>query len=218
MKPAQKASRYKKKKVKETPNNIKKPLVIPEKLTQQQEPEKQIIENKKHLSPHSSAFKTFVIAWIIIMIDQISKFLALIFLKPQDKISFLIFDLHYIKNTGAAFGTLENYTLFLSIVSLVFVVLVLGVIFISTLAPKSALVENIYKYTKYYQGSISLGFILGGAAGNLVDRAIRLYVIDFIDFRIWPVFNFADLFIVIGVIGLLLTIIQVDRKKINNYV
>ena len=47
---------------------------------------------------------------------------------------------------------------------------------------------------------ISLALILGGALGNLVDRVLLGYVVDFLDFRIWPVFNIADSCVVVGAI------------------
>ena len=50
---------------------------------------------------------------------------------------------------------------------------------------------------------LSLGFILGGAVGNLIDRIAFGFVIDFLDFRIWPTFNLADTALTLGVIGLL---------------
>ena len=49
-----------------------------------------------------------------------------------------------------------------------------------------------------------MGFILGGTIGNLIDRIAYGFVIDFLDFRIWPVFNVADSFVTIGVIGLII--------------
>ena len=51
---------------------------------------------------------------------------------------------------------------------------------------------------------VLVGFVLGGTIGNLIDRLAYGYVIDFLDFRIWPIFNFADSFVTIGVIGLII--------------
>jgi signal peptidase II len=99
------------------------------------------------------------------------------------------FHITYVKNPGAAFGILQHQTgLFIAIAILV----VLAV---------------VYYYPRLPAGCrwlrIGLGLQLGGALGNLLDRMRFGYVIDFFDFRIWPVFNIADMAIVIGV-GLLL--------------
>ena len=93
-------------------------------------------------------------------------------------------------NYGAAFGILKGYTTLLIIISLI-------VIFIC-----------IYYY-KEKKLKLGLSFILAGTIGNLIDRILLGYVRDFIDLRIWPVFNLADTFNVIGVI----LIIYISLKK-----
>ena len=55
----------------------------------------------------------------------------------------------------------------------------------------------------YRRADLGWAFIAGGAAGNLYDRARLGYVVDFLDFRVWPVFNLADSFITIGVVLIL---------------
>lgn len=55
--------------------------------------------------------------------------------------------------------------------------------------------------------------LLGGAMGNLIDRIWRGQVIDFLDFRVWPVFNIADIAIVIGVGGIMYALLQQDGKE-----
>ena len=61
----------------------------------------------------------------------------------------------------------------------------------------------IFYWKKIHQNnklSFGISFLLGGIIGNLIDRIFRGYVIDFIDFKLWPVFNIADIFVVIGII------------------
>lgn len=101
-----------------------------------------------------------------------------------------IFHITYIKNTGAAFGILGNYTFLLIIASIV--ILVLFFLFVKT-----------YSFDNLWFKAAS-AFIIGGAAGNLIDRVRLGFVIDFLDFRIWPVFNIADMAIVTG--GIILII------------
>ena len=65
----------------------------------------------------------------------------------------------------------------------------------------------IYYYDQLPQtkaGQILWGLIVGGAAGNLIDRLIQGFVVDFIDFYFWPAFNIADMAISIGIVGLLI--------------
>jgi len=96
-----------------------------------------------------------------------------------------LFYLTFIRNPGAAFGMLAGQTLFLIMVALL--LLVAAVV----------LYNRIVKSPPFFQAGA--GLVLGGAMGNLIDRLYSGAVTDFLDFKIWPVFNFADAGIVIGV-------------------
>lgn len=89
-------------------------------------------------------------------------------------------------NTGAAFGLLQNQGFFLMLVALA----VIGIILFyhRFLGQDSWLIR------------VSLGLMLGGALGNLVDRLRDGFVTDFIDFQVWPIFNLADSSICVGVV------------------
>ena len=113
----------------------------------------------------------FFIALVIVIFDQLTK------LFMQD-IHYGIFN--YVTNTGAAFSLFTGYVNALAIFSL------FAIIFI------------IYLYKLYPSYEIPLSFILGGAIGNLIDRTFLGFVRDFIDLKIWPIFNLADSFNVIG--------------------
>ena len=95
-----------------------------------------------------------------------------------------IFHITYILNPGAAFGILENKTWFFIAVALV---LLVGVAYLYPRLPENMIVK------------LGTGLLVGGAIGNLIDRVRIGYVIDFFDFRIWPIFNVADICIVCGV-------------------
>jgi signal peptidase II len=90
----------------------------------------------------------------------------------------------HVRNTGAAFGLLPQLSGIFIVVALVVIVGI--IVYYRQLAQASLLLR------------IALGLQLGGAAGNLIDRLIFGHVTDFIDFRVWPVFNVADSAIVIG--------------------
>jgi len=127
----------------------------------------------------------------ILLWDQASKLYIVQTMEPGMSISVLenIFYITYVKNYGAAFGILQHQTgLFIAIA----ILLVLAVLYYYPRLP-----------TGYRWLRIGIGLQIGGGPGNMLDRMHNGYVIDFFDFRVWPVFNIADMAIVIGV-GLLL--------------
>jgi signal peptidase II len=112
----------------------------------------------------------------------------------------------YVLNDGAAFGILSRQRLFFLIVTVVFCIV--GVIILSRLPKKHMLLK------------LSSAFIFGGAIGNLVDRGILGNVRDFIDLTLidtvtglsFPVFNVADIFVVVGTILLAIYILFIHDK------
>ena len=110
------------------------------------------------------------------------------------------FRLTHVTNTGAAFGILANQGSLLTIVSLAAVVVLVW--YYRSIGLDQALVRA------------SLGLQLGGAVGNLVDRLRQGYVTDFLDFRIWPVFNLADASLTIGV-ALLFFVVIFQRRALG---
>ena len=132
----------------------------------------------------------FSIAIIAAVLDQLIKFVVKNNVGINDSIPIVKNYLHitYITNTGSAFGLFRDSNLlfiFVSIAIMIFIVYYL----------KNAKSENKIEH-------VFFGLLFGGIIGNLIDRLIYGHVIDFIDFRIWPVFNLADSFITISVIGL----------------
>lgn len=135
--------------------------------------------------------KFFILIIILICVDQISKFLV-VFNKdnlPKTIIKNFL-NITYCENRGIAFGLASGYVQLFSIITLVIIVAIL--IFVCI---------NFKKINTFL--SIGIGLLISGGIGNLVDRLIRSYVVDFIDFGDFinfPVFNIADIFVVIGVI------------------
>ena len=117
--------------------------------------------------------------FLVLVLDQLTKFLVTQRLALHDSIPILkgIFSITLIHNRGAAFGILKNQFYLFLCVSIVTIILIYFV-----LKHKSS--SQLY--------SFSLSLILGGALGNLIDRVFFGYVVDFLDFHIWPVFNIAD--------------------------
>jgi len=138
-----------------------------------------------------------IAAIIIIVLDQITKFLIVKSLEPGKQISIIsnFLYLTQMHNFGAAFSLFQGMTTLIIWLSII----VIGIIlYVFDKIPRK-------KYVL-----VSTALLLGGITGNLIDRIRFGYVIDFIDFRIWPAFNIADSAITIGVIGLIIYLI---RKK-----
>ena len=129
----------------------------------------------------------FIIVLTILFLDQLSKILVTRNLSINHSFPVIkgVFHLTLVHNRGAAFGILKNQIP-------LFVVTSIFAIFLICANLKNNKEKKLY--------SISLGLILAGALGNLIDRLFSGYVIDFLDFRIWPVFNLADSAITIGAI------------------
>lgn len=120
----------------------------------------------------------------IFALDQLTKYFARTALQNVTVVVFPFFHLRYVENTGAAFGTMQHNNFLLIFVMLAIIVYLL----------KSW--RELCGYGKLvHWGCV---FILAGALGNLYDRIRLGYVIDFLDFLVWPVFNIADSFITIG--------------------
>ena len=146
----------------------------------------------------------YLIAIVIIVIDQITKGLIVANMKIGEQIP-LIENLLYItshRNKGAAFGILQGQMwLFFTIT----IIVVIGVVYI------------LQKKVNYTGRGIAYGLILGGAIGNFIDRLFRGEVVDFIDVKIvsydFPIFNVADSALVIGVILLMLFTFKEEKVK-----
>ncbi len=110
-----------------------------------------------------------------------------------------IFHITYIQNSGAAFGILENQQTFF---------IVIGV---AILAAAGYFYPRLQQETAWIRYGAAM--LLGGAVGNLIDRIWIGRVIDFLDFRIWPIFNLADIAIVCGVGCIMYAIIFQMKEK-----
>lgn len=147
-----------------------------------------------------------VLAFLFLIIDLVSKMVVIKYMNLNQSISVVgdFLNLTYVRNTGAAWSILDDNSYVVLGIS---IIIIIGIIlFIS---------KN--KVTKMYE-KLAYALILGGAIGNFVNRVIFGYVIDFIDIRIfrydYPIFNLADIFIVLGVIVL---VIVSWRENDGNY-
>ncbi len=148
-------------------------------------------------------------AVILTVIDQISKFLALEYLKPVGSVELVkgFMNLTFVENRGAAFGMLNGARWFFIIVTVI--VTAVAFVYLKKYMPKAK---------EYFYVKISIILILAGAWGNAIDRLLRGYVVDYFEttFITWPVFNVADIYVVAGTILLafmFLFVIKDDNKK-----
>ena len=141
-----------------------------------------------------------ILTILVILVDFFSKYIVSKLMTVNETINLIdnFFRITYVKNTGAAFSIFSNNTILVIIISIVVIGFLLFYIYKNKGNNK---LENV-----------SYAFILGGAIGNLIDRLVYGYVIDFLDFEILsydaPIFNLADTFIVIGVILFLINTLR----------
>jgi len=149
--------------------------------------------------------KVPIISITIFLIDQIIKFIITANLNLYEEIIIIkdFFSLFYVQNFGAGFSILIGQRLFLILISLIALVAIIYYLYRN---------KDIKKYEK-----ILYPVLIGGILGNLFDRIIFGYVIDYLSFNFfgyeYPVFNFADMAIVISIFGLLFFGIKDDFNE-----
>lgn len=121
----------------------------------------------------------FLLGIVLLILDRVTKF---VFTGRE------YFIINYVENTGGLFGLFkENILIFIVFSILILIILIAYFLRISDFKKRIALV-----------------FIFTGIFSNLIDRIFFGYVVDFIDFKFWPVFNLADVFSIIGVVLIIL--------------
>lgn len=147
----------------------------------------------------------FIIIAVVVALDQLTKYLIRSNMALDHSMPLIdgVFHITYIHNAGAAFSIFQNKTGFLIAMQLIVIAFVL-----------------IYLIRKqkveHWCLMLSLSLIAAGGLGNLIDRAVNGYVVDFLDFRIWPIFNVADISVCVGCGLLLLYMFFIDPKQNRN--
>ncbi len=144
------------------------------------------VYNKKYRGD-SILIMFYLVALAVFFLDMATKLLVVNKMDMGQSIPIIknVFHFTYIVNRGAAFGIFPQGNFIFILISFVGIIMVVG------------LYKKLNKEEFFLR--LPLGFILGGILGNLFDRIFRGEVVDFFDFRIWPIFNFADTFICIGI-------------------
>ena len=144
-------------------------------------------------------FYLIVIIWLVL--DQVSKYYVMNHFAIGESVSVIqnVFHLTYIINRGAAFGMLANQRWFFLVVAFILII-----------------VYAIY-HKKVNRGPISLrigsALLISGAIGNGIDRYVFHGVVDFFDFRIWPIFNVADIGICVGVACIIYHLLRNEHEE-----
>ena len=150
--------------------------------------------------------KTFIVAILTLIIDQITKILIENLLMVNSSITIInnFFKLTLVYNKGAAWGLFSGNKLLLIAITIIAIIIIIN--FLKT-------------FKNNTRNSIAFGLLLGGMFGNLADRLLLGYVRDFLDFKIinynYPVFNIGDIAIVVSVILLIIAILKGEDSDGN---
>lgn len=144
-----------------------------------------------------------IVVFVVVMLDQITKYMIVSNMTEGMSIPVInqVFHLTFVLNPGAAFGMLEHNREF-------FIIMAIAVLMFVVYMRKKILEEPLTV-------QIGIALFVGGALGNLIDRMKTGLVVDFFDFRIWPVFNVADIAICLGVGVMIWSIIREELKSRN---
>ena len=148
----------------------------------------------------NNRFYFILLSLLISFIDQLTKNIISLNYNSLINNNFIIFNIDYVKNYGAAFNIFSGSRIALSSISTIITFLLVCLI----LYKKNISILDLFSYS----------FILGGTIGNGIDRIIKGYVIDFINLNFinFPVFNIADISINIGLIFFIYGLIKNKRK------
>ena len=144
-------------------------------------------------------FLSILLIILLVFIDQLTKYIIIQNFDLHEEKSLIgdILVLTYIRNSGAAWGSLSGKTILLLVFTFIIFILLFRVYI------------RIWDNPRFKPVRICLLFVIGGAIGNMIDRIRLNYVIDFIYFKFikFPVFNFADICVTLSVILIVLLFI-----------
>ena len=150
--------------------------------------------------------------WIV-MVDQLTKYYVVLFLKGRDALVLIkdVLEFCYLENTGAAFSLFHNKGSFITIVTILTFVVLAAFIFAYI---------RLLKVDKFRGERIAIIFLFGGAVGNLIDRLANGFVVDFVYFKLidFPTFNVADCYITCAIVYFVIRIIYDLVKKKESFI
>lgn len=142
---------------------------------------------------------------VLILFDQWTKFLAISYLKGNQPLEIIpdVFELHYLENRGAAFGMMQGKQMFFVVIA-----------FFAVGAVAYFYFKMPWKKKYHYLRMLGIA-IAGGAVGNLIDRLVHGYVVDFFYFKLidFPIFNVADIYVSVATVLLALLILFFFKEE-----
>lgn len=148
--------------------------------------------------------KTYIIAVLVLIIDQVSKSLVEIFLNLHENFTVIknFFYITVAHNTGGAWSIFSNHSYLFIVASVIAILL---------------LIKFMFGFKNNFRNNLAFGFLFGGIFSNLADRVFLGYVRDFLNFKLfgydYPIFNIADVTIVVGVLLLVVAVIKGEDHK-----
>jgi len=146
----------------------------------------------------------FIIAALCVVIDQVTKLIVVGNIPLGESVTLIpgVFRFTYIRNEGAAFGSLSGARWVFMVASVLLIIALIA--------------YTVYKRPRGALLCTALGFVIGGGIGNMIDRVALGFVVDFLDFCAFPnlwqwIFNGADSFVVVGAVLLIIAFIRDDN-------
>lgn len=150
-------------------------------------------------------FFLFLSSILLVALDQWTKYLAVLYLKEKNPIIIIkgVFELSYLENRGAAFGLFQNHRYIFLCTT---IIIMAGVLYVYWKIPKN----------KHFLPLQFIGIgVFSGAIGNMIDRLLHGYVVDFFYFSLidFPVFNVADVYVTVSVAFLVVFLIFFYKEE-----
>lgn len=163
------------------------------------------MKNRDLKQQQKAFFFLFLSSILLVALDQWTKHLAVLYLKEKNPIIIIkgVFELSYLENRGAAFGLFQNHRYIFLCTT---IVIMAGVLYVYWKIPKN----------KHFLPLQFIGIgVFSGAIGNMIDRLLHGYVVDFFYFSLidFPVFNVADVYVTVSVAFLVVFLIFFYKEE-----
>lgn len=160
------------------------------------------MEERKNISHFLRAVALLIAAGLLLAVDIVAKHCVLRYLKPMKPISLIdgLLELSYVENTGAAFGLFKNMMWLVILITVIAVAVILVLLF------------RYQKHTFFSYASCAL--LIAGGIGNLLDRILYGFVVDYIHVLFFDyIFNFADCCVTVGAVLFVIHVLLISLRE-----